>query len=102
MAAFKSMIISFQAAALLFVVLMGLVLVQTQTAEAQSGSCASELTNLNVCAPFVVPGSTNSKPSADCCGALQAVETDCLCNTLRVAARIPTQCNLPPIACGKY
>ncbi|XP_061996171.1 protein 108-like [Rosa rugosa] len=99
MAGFKSMIISSQAAALLLVALMGLALVHIQMAEAQGSSCAAVLTNLNVCAPFVVPGS-NDKPSSDCCNAVQAVETSCICNTLRMAAQLPSQCNLPPLSCG--
>ena len=100
MAVFKSMM-SFQAVALLLVVLTGLALVQTQTAEAQGGSCVADLSRLNVCAPFVVPGS-NSKPNSDCCSAIQAMENSCLCDTLRIAAQIPTQCNLPPLSCGNY
>lgn len=100
MANYKSMI-SFQAAALLLVVMIGLALVENQIAEAQGGSCMADLTHLNVCAPFVFPGSDN-KPSSDCCSAIQAMETTCLCNTLRIAAQIPTQCNLPPLSCGNY
>ncbi|KAH6770855.1 Bifunctional inhibitor/lipid-transfer protein/seed storage 2S albumin superfamily protein [Perilla frutescens var. hirtella] len=66
--------------------------------QAQS-ACSSSLSTLNVCAPFVVPGSA-ANPSSDCCGALQAVDHDCLCSTLRIASRIPVQCNLPPLSCG--
>ncbi|GAV72489.1 LTP_2 domain-containing protein [Cephalotus follicularis] len=84
--------------ALLLLLLIALA-VQTHMAQAQT-SCTSELSNLNVCAPFVVPGATNTNPSADCCGALQSVQHDCLCNTLRIAARLPSQCNLPPLSCG--
>ncbi|KAL4575841.1 hypothetical protein LXL04_011928 [Taraxacum kok-saghyz] len=62
-------------------------------------SCPSQLVNLNVCAPFVVPGSTNLTPNSDCCGALQAVDHDCLCSTIQVATRLPTQCNIP-VTCG--
>lgn len=61
--------------------------------------CPSQLGNLNVCAPFVVPGSTETIPSSDCCLALQAVDHDCLCNTIRIASRLPTQCNFP-LSCG--
>ncbi|PWA98402.1 S-adenosyl-L-methionine-dependent methyltransferase [Artemisia annua] len=57
--------------------------------------CPMQLGNLNVCAPFVVPGSTETIPSKDCCLALQAVDHDCLCNTIRIASRLPTQCNFP-------
>ncbi|KAL3652374.1 Guanine nucleotide-binding protein alpha-3 subunit [Castilleja foliolosa] len=62
-------------------------------------TCTTSLNSLNVCAPFVVPGASTN-PSSDCCGALQAVDHECLCSTMRVAARIPAQCNLPPLTCG--
>ncbi|XP_024993038.1 stamen-specific protein FIL1 [Cynara cardunculus var. scolymus] len=62
-------------------------------------TCPNQLENLNVCAPFVVPGSTNLIPSSDCCVALEAVDHACLCNTIRVASSLPTQCNLP-LSCG--
>ncbi|MCD7472951.1 hypothetical protein HAX54_014389 [Datura stramonium] len=62
-------------------------------------TCSASLNNLNVCAPFVVPGTTNPSPSADCCSALQSLDHECLCNTLRISARLPSQCNLPPISC---
>ncbi|KAJ7975670.1 stamen-specific protein FIL1-like [Quillaja saponaria] len=87
-------LISQAAVLLLLVVALGM---ETKIAEAQS--CSTQLTNLNVCAPFVVPGATNTNPSTDCCGALEAVHHDCLCNTLRVASRLPSQCNLPPLTC---
>ncbi|PWA53357.1 stamen-specific protein FIL1 [Artemisia annua] len=62
--------------------------------------CPYQLGNFNVCAPFVVPaGSTETIPSRDCCSALQEVDHDCLCNTIRVASRLPTQCNFP-LSCG--
>ncbi|CAK8573558.1 unnamed protein product [Lathyrus sativus] len=67
--------------------------------EAQSSSCPVQLTNLNVCAPFVVPGASNTDPSADCCNALQATNRDCLCSTLRIASQLTSQCNLPSFAC---
>ncbi|WP_375792699.1 hypothetical protein [Yersinia pestis] len=70
-----------------------------QGGEAQSDSCTSELSNLNVCAPFVVPGANDTTPSSECCGALEAVNRDCLCNTLRIAARLPTQCQLNSLTC---
>ncbi|XP_019452027.1 PREDICTED: protein 108-like [Lupinus angustifolius] len=61
--------------------------------------CTTQLSNLNVCAPFVVPGALGA-PSAGCCDALQAVNPDCLCNTLRIASQLPSQCQLPPLDCG--
>ncbi|KAL2334639.1 hypothetical protein Fmac_015852 [Flemingia macrophylla] len=72
----------------------------TQMAMAQSSTCTNELSNLNVCAPFVVPGAANTNPSATCCNALHSVDRECLCNTIRVASQLPTQCQLPPLACG--
>ncbi|CAO2838891.1 unnamed protein product [Amaranthus hypochondriacus] len=68
-------------------------------AEAQS-TCANQLGSLNVCAPYVLPGIQNSAPSAECCGALQAVEHGCLCNTFRVASQLPSACKLPALSCG--
>lgn len=62
-------------------------------------TCPNQLGNLNVCAPFVVPGSANTLPNSDCCLALQAVDHDCLCSTIRIASTLPTQCNYP-VACG--
>ncbi|KOM54961.1 hypothetical protein LR48_Vigan10g085300 [Vigna angularis] len=69
-------------------------------ARAQRSACTTELSNLNVCAPFVVPGSSNTRPSSTCCNALQAVDRDCLCNTLRIASQLPSQCRLPSVTCG--
>ncbi|XP_002510828.2 protein MEN-8 [Ricinus communis] len=80
--------------------LLLIIAVAVQTQEAQSQTCPSQLNSLNVCAPFVVPGATNTNPNAECCSALQSVEHDCLCNTLRIAARLPSQCNLAPVNCG--
>ncbi|XP_076938347.1 stamen-specific protein FIL1-like [Bidens hawaiensis] len=63
-------------------------------------TCPGQLGTLNVCAPFVVPGSpTNVVPSSDCCVALQSVDRDCLCNTIRIASSLPSQCNFP-VSCG--
>ncbi|GAB4858218.1 hypothetical protein Ancab_009614 [Ancistrocladus abbreviatus] len=59
----------------------------------QAQTCTAELTKLNVCAPFVVPGA-NSVPSSECCGALQSVQHDRLCNTLRIASGLPSACNI--------
>ncbi|KAG9155424.1 hypothetical protein Leryth_009857 [Lithospermum erythrorhizon] len=83
--------------ALLLVVLV--VQCQTLVVNAQPQTCSTSLSNLNVCAPFVVPGAVNTSPSNDCCSALQAVDHDCICNTLRISARLPSQCNLPPLSC---
>ncbi|XP_022734821.1 protein MEN-8-like [Durio zibethinus] len=99
MAVLKSLVhLSSKAAAAALLLLLAVAAVQTQTAKAQS--CANVLTNLNVCAPFVVPGATETNPSSECCGALQSVQHDCLCSTLTIASRLPSQCNLPPLNCG--
>ncbi|CAN0902709.1 Protein MEN-8 [Linum grandiflorum] len=66
--------------------------------DAQGGSsCPVQLSNLNVCAPFVVPGA--AAPSTECCSAIKSVQTDCLCSTLQITARLPSLCSLPTIAC---
>ena len=97
MAVLKSLVfLSSQAAALLL--LLAVTAVQTQTAKEQS--CTNQLTNLNVCAPFVVPGATETNPSSDYCGAIRSVQHDCHCSTLRIAYQLPSQCNLPPLNCG--
>ncbi|XP_028806266.1 protein MEN-8-like [Neltuma alba] len=68
-------------------------------AEAQADSrCANGVSRLTVCAPFVVAGN-NSAPSSECCSALGEVDRDCLCNTLRVAYQLPSQCQLPSFNC---
>ncbi|XP_052181029.1 protein MEN-8 [Diospyros lotus] len=90
-------LISSRATMFLFVVAAAALAVPTQVAEAQAG-CTSQLGSLNVCAPFVLPGA--SSPSAECCTALQGIDHECLCNTLRISARLPSSCNLPPLACG--
>ncbi|XP_061359887.1 protein MEN-8-like [Gastrolobium bilobum] len=74
---------------------------EMELGEAQS-SCSNQLSNLNVCAPFVVPGAPNTNPSAECCGALGALNHDCLCNTLRIAAQLPSECQLPSLRCGNH
>ncbi|KAL5727669.1 Guanine nucleotide-binding protein alpha-3 subunit [Ranunculus cassubicifolius] len=71
-----------------------------QTMKVSSQECSAQLTTLNTCAPFVVPGANGATPSSDCCNALQGVNHDCLCNTLRIAAQIPAACNLPALTCG--
>ncbi|KAK9103401.1 hypothetical protein Sjap_020655 [Stephania japonica] len=83
---------------LLVVVLCGIAL-QAQVGESQQNNCSTELSTLTTCAPFVIPGQPTT-PSSDCCAALQTVDHDCICNTLRVAARIPTACSLPPLNCA--
>ena len=62
---------------LLSLILLLLVVVAhgTQIAMAQSSTCTTQLSELNVCAPFVVPG-VNTNPSSRCCNALQAVDRD--------------------------
>nr|GMC93005.1 protein 108-like [Ipomoea batatas] len=86
---------------LVAVVLLVATALQSREAEAQTAAdtCATQLGNINVCAPFVMPGMAASNPSADCCTALQSVDRDCICNTLRVSARLPSQCNIPPLSC---
>ncbi|KAH7854373.1 hypothetical protein Vadar_013064 [Vaccinium darrowii] len=92
---------------MLFFALIGLVVVQTEGQQPygppimvsqQAQTCSAQLGNVNVCAPFVLPGAANTNPSPECCTALQAVDHDCLCSTLRIAARLPSQCHLPPLS----
>ncbi|XP_010263270.1 PREDICTED: stamen-specific protein FIL1-like [Nelumbo nucifera] len=75
-----------------------LIAVACQTQMARSQNCANELTNLTACAPFVLPG-VSTQPNAECCNALHGVDQTCLCSTLQIVARMPTQCRLPPMAC---
>ncbi|KAL3834484.1 hypothetical protein ACJIZ3_009220 [Penstemon smallii] len=83
------------------VLMIVLLIAQSQLmTQSEAQTCSNSLASLNVCAPFVVPGATNTAPSSDCCTALQAIEHDCLCSTLRIASRMPSQCNLPPLTCG--
>ncbi|GAB4826384.1 Guanine nucleotide-binding protein alpha-3 subunit [Ancistrocladus abbreviatus] len=96
-AAAKSPVSRSSKAALLMLLLLIAFTVQLIPSQAQN--CPAELNNLNVCAPFVVPGA-NGTPSSECCGALQSVQHDCLCNTLRIASRLPSMCNIPPITCA--
>ncbi|OIW08006.1 hypothetical protein TanjilG_20107 [Lupinus angustifolius] len=95
MAALKSL---FSLRSQVAVLLLLVVALGTEMAKAQD-TCTNQLANLNVCAPFVVPGVT-AAPSAGCCDALQTVNRDCLCNTLRVASQLPSQCQLPTLDCG--
>ncbi|KAL1319319.1 hypothetical protein HN51_071615 [Arachis hypogaea] len=69
-------------------------------AQSQRGTCSNELSNLNVCAPFVVPGSSNTNPNAGCCNALGSVDTECLCSTIRIGSQLRSKCNLPTLGCA--
>ncbi|KAL2458356.1 Bifunctional inhibitor/lipid-transfer protein/seed storage 2S albumin superfamily protein [Abeliophyllum distichum] len=102
MAAMKSVVsFSLRFRATWLVVLLLVLIAQNDMTQSQAqSSCSSSLANLNVCAPFVVPGATNTAPSSDCCGALQSLDHDCMCNMVRVAARLPAQCNLASLNCG--
>lgn len=86
----------------LVVVMIALLLqISDHQVQAQGANCSDTLSDLNVCAPFVMmTGATNVNPSADCCAALQSADQDCFCNTLRIASQIPNQCNLPPLSCS--
>lgn len=86
----------FRATLLLVVALVA----RTQMAWSQPSACSTQLNNLSVCAPFVVPGAPDSTPSADCCTALQTIDDACMCSTLRIASRLPSHCNLTPVTCG--
>ncbi|AED96178.1 unnamed protein product [Arabidopsis thaliana] len=63
-------------------------------------SCNAQLSTLNVCGEFVVPGADRTNPSAECCNALEAVPNECLCNTFRIASRLPSRCNIPTLSCS--
>ncbi|KAI3957228.1 hypothetical protein MKW98_012103 [Papaver atlanticum] len=63
-------------------------------------SCLQDISNLSVCAQFVLPGQGVATPCAECCSALQRVDSSCICNTFRIAARIPSACSLPSLTCG--
>lgn len=85
---------------MLIIILLVVVQNQVGVVDGQADTCSAGLANLNVCTPFVVVGSTNPPPpNAECCNALQSVNRDCLCSTLRVASRLPSQCNIPPLTC---
>lgn len=75
---------------------------QVIESEEQQQTCLASLGNLNVCTPFVLPGALNTTPSTDCCAALQSLDHDCICNTLRVAASLPSHCNLSPVSCARH
>ncbi|XP_021648786.1 stamen-specific protein FIL1 [Hevea brasiliensis] len=96
MAALKSLIsVSVRSQAAVLVLFIA---VSALTHLGESQSCPSQLNTLNVCAPFVVPGA-HGNPSTECCNALQSVQNDCLCNTLAIAARLPSLCHLPSLNC---
>ncbi|XP_021892231.1 protein MEN-8 [Carica papaya] len=83
------------AAVVLFVVAL---LAETKMGEAQT--CSTQLNNLNVCLPYVMAaGGTSTSPSTECCSALQAVQHDCICNTIRISSSLPGLCNLPALTC---
>ncbi|XP_042512865.1 protein MEN-8-like [Macadamia integrifolia] len=86
-------------AALKFILSLLLVALATQVQMGLSQNCANELNSLNVCAPFVVPGSSNPNPSTECCNAMRDVDQTCYCNTMRIISRLPTQCNMPSLTC---
>lgn len=96
MAALKSVL-----SIVLLSILMTVVL-QSQVIESQGQTCSASLGNLNVCAPFVLPGTSNTTPSTECCATLQSLDHDCICNTLRVAARLPSHCSLSPVSCARH
>ncbi|KAI5670126.1 hypothetical protein M9H77_10490 [Catharanthus roseus] len=90
--------VNFRAMLALFFLAMFL---QTQMTKSQSDqSCMSAMTNVNSCAPYVLPGAANDVPSQECCAALRAVDQGCLCSTIQIAARLPSKCSLPPLACA--
>ncbi|CAE6235814.1 unnamed protein product [Arabidopsis arenosa] len=81
------------------VVMVALVLVVAATV-VDGQSCNAQLSGLNVCGEFVVPGADRTNPSAECCNALEAVPSECLCNTFRIASRLPSRCNIPTLSCS--
>lgn len=83
----------------LVLVMIAVLQISDHQVQAQGANSSGTISDLDVCAPFVVPGATNTNPSADCCATLQSIDHDCYCNTLRITAQIPTHCNLPPLSC---
>ncbi|KAL1198322.1 Stamen-specific protein FIL1 [Cardamine amara subsp. amara] len=79
-------------------VMVVLVVVAATVVDGQS--CNAQLSGLNVCGEFVVPGADRTNPSAECCNALEAVPSECLCNTFRIASRLPSRCNIPTLSCS--
>ncbi|KAI3925795.1 hypothetical protein MKX01_003354 [Papaver californicum] len=86
--------------AVLFLMLMTLGAEMKSVQSHSQQSCLQDISNLNVCAQFILPGQGVAIPSAECCSALQRVDSSCICNTLRIAARIPSACSLPSLTCG--
>ncbi|CAM8900565.1 unnamed protein product [Rhodiola kirilowii] len=82
--------------AIMFLLLVAFCLGQQAQAQ-DTTTCSSQLSTLSVCSPFLAPNAGN--PSTECCGALRAVPRDCVCSTLRISARLPTSCSLPPLDC---
>ncbi|KAI3957227.1 hypothetical protein MKW98_012102 [Papaver atlanticum] len=67
----------------------------------RSQSCLQDITNLNACASFFLPGQADALPTAECCSAVQQVDQNCICNTVRIIARLPSACHLPEFfSCG--
>lgn len=64
-----------------------------------SQNCSANLGALTTCAAYVLPGGPQGPPSAECCGALRAVDRTCLCSTVDIINRIPRDCNLPVVTC---
>ncbi|PKA52771.1 Protein MEN-8 [Apostasia shenzhenica] len=73
-------------------------------AAAQTANCSAGLSDLTVCAPFVVPGAAGGPPipSAQCCSALKGVNRECLCNTLDIISKLPSTCSLPAVSCSEF
>ncbi|KAK4718425.1 hypothetical protein R3W88_016763 [Solanum pinnatisectum] len=63
------------------------VLLQSQVIESQGEqqTCLASNGNLNICSPFVLPGTSNTTPSTDAC-----------------ATRLPSHCNLSPVSCARH
>lgn len=83
----------------LLLVITTVLAMNAQFGQVLGQTCPQQLANLNVCAPFVVPGVTTN-PNSQCCNALRSISFDCICNTLRIAMRLPSQCHIPPLSCG--
>ncbi|KAI3869431.1 hypothetical protein MKX03_020985 [Papaver bracteatum] len=67
----------------------------------RSQSCIQDITNLNVCASYFLPGQADALPTAECCSDLQQVGDNCICNTVRMLAGLPRACHLPELlTCG--
>ncbi|XP_027101316.2 protein 108-like isoform X1 [Coffea arabica] len=102
MATVKKSVASFGSSPAMLALLFLALVLQNHVVKSQEPSCPTTLANLNVCVPFLVPGSgpADNPPSAECCNAVQAVKEDCICNTLQIASRLPTRCNLPVLNCS--